>query len=182
MNKSIYIILSQTGTVFSKILKIVTGAEYNHVSIALEPSLETMYSFGRLSPNNPFVGGFVVEGKNIGTFKRFNRTTAMVLELEISEEKYNAIKYFIEYLKNRKRQLKYNYLGILFACFKLNWAPGKRFYCSQFVRTILACFNVENAVELPYIIKPIDFLKLSNKKVLYTGFLKEYSTEINNKE
>ena len=176
MEKSIYVVLSQTGTMFSKTLKFFTRAEYNHASIALEPTLERMYSFGRLNPYNPFIGGFVEEGKNIGTFKRFNKTVAMVLEVKVSEEKYNAIKYFIEYFKNRKSQFKYNYLGILFACFKLNWEPGKRYYCSQFVRTILACFNIENAVELPHIIKPIDFLKLQNKKVVYTGFLNNYTT------
>ena len=48
--KSIYIILSQTGTMFSKALKVFTGAEYNH-----------------------FIGGFVQEWKNIGAFKLFQK-------------------------------------------------------------------------------------------------------------
>ena len=173
-DKRIYVVLSQTGTMFSRALKFFTHAEYNHASISLTPTLETMYSFGRLNPHNPFVGGFVEEGKDVGTFKRFNRTTAMVLEVKVSEEKYNAIKYFIEYFKTKKCEFKYNYLGILFACFKFNWEPGKRYYCSQFVRTILACFNIENAVELPQIIKPIDFLKLNNFKIVYMGLLNKY--------
>ena len=95
--KSIYVVLSQTGTVFSKVLKFFTHAEYNHASISLEPTLEHMYSFGRLNPYNPFIGGFVEEGKNRGTFKRFYKTKAMVLEFNVSDEKYNAIRYFIEY-------------------------------------------------------------------------------------
>lgn len=172
--KSIYVVLSQTGTMFSKALKFLTKAEYNHASISFTPTLETMYSFGRLNPYNPFVGGFVEEGKDIGTFKRFDRTKALVLEVKVSEEKYNAMKFFIDYFKGRKEQFKYNYLGILFACFKLNWESGKRYYCSQFVRTILACFDIENAVELPHIIKPIDFLKLNNKKIIYNGLLNNY--------
>jgi len=175
MKKSIYVVLSQTGTVFSKALKFFTKAEYNHASIALEPTLEKMYSFGRLNPYNPFIGGFVEEGKNIGTFKRFNKTTAMVLELSVEEEQYNSIKYFIEYFKSRKEQFKYNYWGIIFACFKLNWEPGTKYYCSQFVKTVLKCFNIDNSKELPKIIKPIDFLKLNNKKIVYTGLLNSYT-------
>jgi len=172
--KHIYIVLSQTGTVFSRALKFFTRAKYNHASISLTPTLETMYSFGRLNPNNPFQGGFVEEGKDKGTFKRFINTQAMVIELDVSEDKYNAIKYFIEYFNNHKQSFHYNYLGILLAMFRKNHESGKRYYCSQFVRACLALFDIENAVELPKIIKPIDFLKLNNKHIIYEGLLRNY--------
>lgn len=175
MEKSVYVILSQTGTMFSRALKFFTRAEYNHASISLSPTLDNMYSFGRLNPYNPFVGGFVEEGKNKGTFKRFHRTKAMVIEFKVSVEKYNAIKYFIEYFKKNKKEFHYNYLGVLFACFKKHHTSSKRFYCSEFVKTCLETFNIENAKELPQIIKPIDFLKLNNKNIIYTGFLTNYS-------
>ena len=174
MEKSVYIVLSQTGTMFSRALKFFTRAEYNHASISLNPTLETMYSFGRLNPYNPFIGGFVEEGKNIGTFKRFYKTTAMVLEFKVSEEKYNAIKYFIEYFKSHKCDFHYNYLGVLCACFKKHHTSSKRFYCSEFVKTCLETFDIENAQDLPKIIKPIDFLKLNNKNVVYIGTLQNY--------
>ena len=175
MEKSVYVVLSQTGTMFSKALKFFTGAEYNHASISLTPTLENMYSFGRLNPYNPFIGGFVEEGKNKGTFKRFYKTKAVVLEFKVGEEKYNAIKYFIEYFRTNKLDFHYNYLGVLFACFKKYHKSSKRFYCSEFVKTCLETFNVENAQELPKIIKPIDFLRLNNKKIIYQGFLQNYS-------
>ena len=175
MEKSIYVVLSQTGTMFSRALKFFTHAEYNHSSISLTPSLETMYSFGRLNPYNPFIGGFVEEGKNVGTFKRFYKTRAMVIEFKVSVEKYNAIQYFIEYFKNHKTEFHYNYLGVLFACFRKYHTSSKRFYCSEFVKTCLETFNIENAGELPRIIKPIDFLKLENKNIIYQGFLQNYS-------
>ena len=175
--KNIYIVLSQSGSLPSKVLKFFTRDAFNHVSISLTPTIEKMYSFARLKPNNPFIGGFVEEGKDVGSFKKFNKTRALILEVEVSDEKYNAIKYFIEYFKARKEQFKYNYLGVLFAGFKVNWKSGTKFYCSQFVRTILACFNVENAADLPRVIKPIDFLKLNNKKIVYSGVLNKYTFE-----
>lgn len=175
MEKSVYIVLSQTGTMFSRTLKFFTNAEYNHASISLTPDLNKMYSFGRLNPYNPFIGGFVEEGRNVGTFKRFHRTKALVLELKVSENEYNQIKYFIEYFVEHKIEFHYNYLGVLFACFKKHHKSSKRFYCSEFVKACLECFNIANAKELPKIIKPIDFLKLNNKNIIYTGLLQNYA-------
>lgn len=174
MEKKIYVVLSQTGTVFSKVLKFFTRADFNHASISLSSSLDKMYSFGRLNPYNPFIGGFVEEGINKGTFKRFVNTKAMVLEFKVDRTKYNAIKYFIEYFVKHKTEFHYNYLGIVFACFKKHHTSSKRFYCSEFVKECLRVFDIENAKELPNIIKPIDFLKLNNKSIIYTGFLKNY--------
>lgn len=173
MKRNIYIVLSQTGTVFSRALKFVTGAKYNHVSISLSPTLEKMYSFGRLNPYNPFIGGFVEEGKHKGTFQRFKNTEVMVLELTVDEEKYAGIQSLINYFIQKKTKFHYNYWGIVLACFKKNFAPSNRFYCSQFVRAVLAWLDIENACELPDIVRPIDFLKLTNKKIVYSGLLQK---------
>lgn len=83
--KKIYIILTHTGTVLSKIIKGFTKDEFSHVSIALDIELKEMYSFGRLNPNNPFCGGFVHEYIDKGTFKRFYKTRAKVYSLEVTE-------------------------------------------------------------------------------------------------
>ncbi len=174
MEKSIYVILSQTGTMFSRALKFFTHAEYNHASISLSSTLDKMYSFGRLNPYNPFIGGFVEEGKSKGTFGRFYKTQAMVLEFKVGEEKYNAIQYFIDYFKKNSQDFHYNYLGILFGCFKKHHTSSNRFYCSEFVKTCLETFEIENAKDLPDVIKPIDFLKLDNKNIVYQGILKNY--------
>lgn len=62
----LYIVVSQTGTLLSRVLKLITGAQYNHVSLGLQPDLEYMYSFGRKNPYNPFYGGFVIESPKWG--------------------------------------------------------------------------------------------------------------------
>ena len=51
--KKIYIVLTYSGTILSRIIRAYTGDEYSHVSIALDKDLEEMYSFGRLNPYNP---------------------------------------------------------------------------------------------------------------------------------
>lgn len=173
--KSVYVILSQTGSILSRALKLFTGDEYNHSSISLSPTLEPMYSFGRINPNNPFPGGFVRESLYTGTFKRFHKTTAVVLEIKVSEEQYNGIKSFIDFTENNKTKFHYNYLGVWYALFKKDHLPKNKYYCSQFVRTCLANFNIDNANQLPTIIKPMDFMKLENKRIIYSGIFKNYN-------
>ena len=43
--KKIYIVLTHTGTILSKIIKYWTKDEFSHVSIALDEDLKEMYSF-----------------------------------------------------------------------------------------------------------------------------------------
>ena len=172
--EKIYIVLSQSGAITSRLLKFFTKDEFNHVSISLSSSLDKMYSFGRLNPDNPFIGGFVEEGKNFGTFKKYNNTRVKVLELSVSKEQYKSIKYFINFFVEHKKEFKYNYFGILCALFRFNYRNRRRFYCSQFVRICLSSFNVGNAIELPKVVKPIHFLKLKNRNVIFDGYLRNY--------
>lgn len=174
LNKKIYIILSQTGALTSKVLKLFTKDNYNHVSIALSPTLKEMYSFGRKYAYFPFIGGFVEEGKDIGTFQRFANTEVMVLELSVTIEEYNAVKYFIQYFIAHKKNFRYSYLGVFLALFNKQQKSTKKFYCSQFVKLCLTLFNIDNSKDLPNVVKPIDFLKLKSKKVIYSGLLRNY--------
>ena len=72
--QKLYITLTHTGTLLSRIIKVFTKDEFSHISIALDEELEEMYSFGRLHAYNPFWGGFVHDGIDTGTFKSFRNT------------------------------------------------------------------------------------------------------------
>ena len=61
MKKTIYIVLTDTGTLLSKAIGMYTRKDLNHTSIAFDEQLNEMYSFGRKQRHNPFVGGFVKE-------------------------------------------------------------------------------------------------------------------------
>ncbi len=111
--KRIYIILTYSGTVLSRIVKAYTGAEYSHVSIGLDENLTKMYSFGRLNPYNPFIGGFVHEGINIGTFKRFKNTQTAVYSIMISDEQYNRLNQIIHKVEATSQEYKFNFIGLV---------------------------------------------------------------------
>ena len=176
IENKIYIVLSQTGTVLSRILKLLTKAEYNHVSIGLTKDLTNMYSFGRKNPYNPFWGGFVLESKNFGTFKRFTNTKILVISLDINSQKHKDIN---DQLNNMllNNKFRYNYLGLCLAIFKINIKRKNYFYCSEFIKEILVKYDIDGkeAIENIDIPKPIDFLKIPNTDTVYIGKLKNYN-------
>ena len=108
----IYIVLTHTGTILSRIVKYYTRRDFSHVSISLDKGLTQMYSFGRLNPYNPFLGGFVHEYVNEGTFKRFKNTTTAIYSLEINEEQYEIIKNNIDKMEQEKEKYKFNIILI----------------------------------------------------------------------
>ena len=110
--KKVYIILTHTGTILSRIIRIFTRDEFSHVSLALDLELKKMYSFGRLNPYNPFMGGFVHEYISRGTFGRFKNTRTKIYALEITDEQYEKIRTRIKEVKKYRRNYKFNVIGL----------------------------------------------------------------------
>lgn len=157
--KRIYIILTYSGTLLSKIIKMYTKAKYSHVSIGLDENLDQMYSFGRLNAYNPFIGGFVHEGINIGTFKRFKNTQTAIYSILITDEQYEKITKLITAMNERKRDYRFNFIGLVAVALH--------------IRIHRKYAQVEN--NLPEIVKPEDFLYLGNITLEYNGYLRQYT-------
>ena len=172
--KKVYIVLSQTGTVLSRILKLVTRAPYNHSSIALTDDLQTMYSFGRVNPYNPFLGGFVQESPAYGTFKRFKNTKVMVLETEISEDVYSELGQLIQQMMKEQARYHYNYWGLFLAALRIPVKKRNCYYCSEVVKAMVVRMKLPGAEEIPDIVKPMHFLTVPHKTV-FVGKLQEYA-------
>lgn len=172
-NRKIYIVLTYTGTVLSKIIKIYTKAEYCHVSLSLDKRLNKMYSFGRLNPYNPFIGGFVHEGINKGTFKRFKNTRTEIYSIEVTNIQYDKIKKEIKRINNDKNSYKFNTVGLFLAGINYKYTKYKSFYCAEFVKYLIDSANID--IDLPNPIKPIDFKNNIHLNLLYKGILKNYN-------
>lgn len=174
--KNIYIVLAHTGTILSRIIRIKTGAEYTHSSISLDKDLEQMYSFGRKYSYIAFIGGFVKEGADFGTFKRFYKTEVSVFEISVTDKQYDKIYETIEYMKEHKKEYRFNVLGLFCAGFNKKLQFKKRYYCAEFVKKLLEIAEIDIS-ELPDVIKPEHFVNLSNAKLIYKGKLKKYKAD-----
>lgn len=173
--KKIYIVLTYSGTLLSKVIKEFTKDEFSHVSISLDIGLEHMYSFGRLHPYNMFMAGFVQEKIQEGTFKRFYNTRTKVYELEVTEEQYYKVAENIEWIKREKEKYKFNILGLFAVGFHKKLGSKNSFYCAEFVKYVMEQAGIQT--NLPQIVKPEDFKKLEGLQEIYGGYLRKYQTE-----
>ena len=172
--KKIYIVLTHTGTILSKVIKEFTKDKFSHVSIALDIELKEMYSFGRLNPYNPFWGGFVHEYIDKGTFKRFYKTRAKVYSLDVTEEQYKLIKSNIEQIQNNKENYKFNIIGLFAAGFHKKIGKEKSFYCAEFVKYVMEKSDIK--IDLPDVVKPEDFKDIKGLQEIYEGLLRKYQS------
>jgi hypothetical protein len=170
--RKIYIVLSYTGTLLSKIVKMYTKKDYSHVSIALDENLDEMYSFGRTNPYLLLPAGFVKEHPNQGTFKRFSKTKSIIYSLEVNDEQYKDIVEIIEKFKEDKKNYGFNIIGLALVMFNKKIKRKKHFYCAEFVKYVLDNSKVET--KLPDIIKPDDFRSMDGLNFVYNGLLNEY--------
>ena len=170
--RKIYIVLSYTGTILSKMVKLFTKYKYSHVSISLNEDMKNMSSFGRKKYNNPFIGGFVIENKNNMFYKKFNKTKCIILELEVEDYKYEELKRLINDYKKNINIYKYDFIGLLLKIFKISYKRKNYNVCSEFVGRLLEKSDIYDFNKK--IIRPIDFLNINDKKIIYEGLLLDY--------
>ncbi|TFD94500.1 MULTISPECIES: hypothetical protein [Jeotgalibacillus] len=174
MAKKIYILLSDTGTIFTKTIKKYTKAPYNHSSLSLDAELIQLYSFGRKNPNNPLNGGFVQEDVLYGTYKHFPKTTCAVYEIEVTDRQYSKVVRLIELFKRNDRKMIYNLLGVFGVAMKEPFEPIGMYFCSQFVADILHRADIRLWDKLPALVEPNDFRESDQTVLIYEGLLTEY--------
>lgn len=179
--KNIYVVLTRTNTVLSKIIGTITNSEYTHASISLDNNFDKMYSFGRKNVYNPFIGTFVIENFNEGVFGIHECLHGKIIELEITNKQYDSIKKLINNFIINKNYYKYNYLGLIDSLIERESYSEKSFLCSEFVYYILYSNDIINFNIPRNLVKPEDFKNL-NGKIIFEGDLKEIYAYCNHKK
>ncbi|MGD9569547.1 MAG: hypothetical protein AB7V48_14750 [Sedimentibacter sp.] len=170
--KSIYVILTRTNTILSRIINIVTNDKFTHASISLDKNLETMYSFGRRNVYNPFIGTFVIENFNEGVYGFHEYLHGQVIEIEVTNEQYESVEKLTNNFILNNESYKYNYIGLINILLKRESFSENKFLCSEFVYYILNSSNIIDLKIPRNLVRPQYFEKL-NGKVIYEGNLKD---------
>ena len=170
----IYIVLTDTGTVFTKTIKTYTKAPYNHSSLSLDKDLIQLYSFGRKKPNNPFKAGFVQEDVLNGTYKKYPKTTCAIYEVQVSPRQYQKIERMIALFQKNNKKTIYNLLGVFGVAVKAPFEPQGSYFCSQFVAEILHRAGIRFWPKLPSLVEPDDFRRVLKPHLIYEGVLADY--------
>lgn len=177
----IYIVLSMTGTKFSRFLKLMTRREFTHVSISLDKELNMLYSFGRRSMIMPLIAGFIREDVYNGVFKKYD-SSCEVLELEVTDQQYYMITKAIQgYIKSYGKY-RYNFLGLPFMWFDIPLERSNHLVCSQFVAKILLYGNVCHFNKSWTLIRPMDFYNIEGINSIFKGHIREYKQLVDKNE
>ncbi len=177
--RNIYILLTDTGTWFSRMIKIYTKAPYNHASISLDEKLEEMYSFGRKVYYNPLSAGFVKEGVNHGVFFYKKDTKCSIYKLVVSETQYEQLTKNIDQFNCFKDQYRYNLLGVMAIAVNKRLIRKNAFTCSQFVASMLVTSGIYQFEKYIELITPDDITKMPRLELVYEGKLRDYYLDKN---
>ena len=170
--KFVYIVVSQSGTRISRLLRLLSRDAYNHVSLALDPALQQMYSYGRRRLENPFIGGFVRETPQTGVFGHFRETEAVVVRLPMSGAAYDTLQARMREMYKNRAAYGYDYFGVLLAFFGKSKRREHKSYCSKFVAGELQTAGVMKPEKRAF--RPVDFLALPRGETVFSGKLRAY--------
>lgn len=176
MCKKIYIVLTKTNTVLSRIIHLYTQSSFTHASIAFDASLSEMYSFGRKKETNPFSGGFVHENPSSAMM---SNAKCLIFSCDVTEEQYQLLKREVKHYQSNKHCYKYNFIGLFSVACGKQLKRQNAFFCSQFVATLLERVGLPLNGQPPCLMKPTDLASLSFLNMYYEGnmqhYIKQYS-------
>lgn len=172
--KHAYVMISLTGTLLSRLVKLYTKEPYSHASLSLDKELHRMYSFGRVIAWNPFWAAHMHEIPCENVFKRFNKTEMMLLEFDLTDEQYDKLEEFVETFWAQRDHFHYSFLALFFAMFNFYPRLKNELYCSQYVGLALKYAGVDYWNKSYLAMRPRDFRTCPHCRVVYEGSLREY--------
>lgn len=168
-DRYIYILLTRTNTLFSRLIHYVTGDEYTHAAIGVEGPGGSFYGFGRKYPRFPFPGGFRKECP----WRFSHAEPCRIYRVRVSDAGYRRISKLLKYMYEEREKYHYNIAGVI--ALWLRWNPpmfrDDHFFCSQFVYWALAVAGIAPVDETIDTVKPIYFCSLPQASKVFEGYV-----------
>lgn len=167
----LYVVLTRTNTVISRLIQIIKHDEYTHAAISLDKNLDQMYSFGRRYTYYPFVGRFRKEEIDKGIYRISRSVPSVIIEVQVSKRQFEKAQEILENFISNSDRYKYNYLGLIHSLLQKSVCHDYRFLCSEFVYHILNESDIVDFQKSRNLVRPVNLLDIEGK-IVYTGDLK----------
>lgn len=162
----------------SRCIYVYTREPYTHVSISLDKNLNELYSFGRIRPSNPIIGGFVKEDVVNGTYARFPETRCALYSLKVNDIQYKRLKKELNKFRMNEDKYSYNLLGLFGIMLRVPVERKYNYFCSQFVATLLNNSGINIFHKPNALVAPGDFRKCKELDLIYEGRLNKYGDSL----
>lgn len=171
--KEIYIMLTQTGTLVSKTIKLYTRAKYNHASIGIDPRMKIFYSFARRVRYFPLIGGFITEVVDEGLFKKYEDCECVIYSIQVNDVAYRKFCRILNKYRKNPGRYKYNLLGFFGVVFNVPFSYENRNTCAEFVAKMLHESGIYSFRKKFSLVRPDEIQQIPILRLVYEGKIKD---------
>ena len=165
--RTIHILLTRSGTWFSRLIHFATRDDYTHASIGLDGPDGPFYSFARKYRYLALPAGLVEE--QVTVYRR--AVPCCLYELTGSEETYLRLRQKLLSMYVQREEYHYSVLGVLACWFNLSLQRRHHYFCSQFVAGLLEDCGAVELPKPPTLLRPADFCVLKGLRPIHRGTL-----------
>ena len=165
--RTIYILLTRSGTWVSRLIHLATQDRYTHASIGLDGPDGPFYSFARKYRYLALPAGLVEE--QVTVHRR--AVPCCLYELKVSEESYARLRRKLSSMYVQREEYRYNILGLFACCFNLSFQRRRHYFCSQFVAGLLEDCGAVELPKPPTLLRPSDFCGVKGLRPVHQGAL-----------
>ena len=180
-NRSVYVVVTRTGTNVARAIRVFSRMPYSHVSLSADASLHQLYSFCRNYKPIPLPATFNTEIIGEGTLGKFDTIPCEIYEIRLTEEQYAHFQLIINYFCDHRKQYSYSILGLIMVKLQIKRNLERKFVCSQFVAHVLKECGV-TLEKPPCLYSPDDLRYLPDAKLIYRGELNRYYRDLHENE
>lgn len=171
--RTIYILLTRSGTWFSRMIHLATRDNYTHASIGLDGPGGPFYSFARKYRYLALPAGLVEEHVTL-----CRRTVPCCLyELKVSEDTYFRLRRQLRSMYAKREMYHYSLLGAFACYFNLSLQRRHHYFCSQFVSGLLENCGAVELPKPPTLLRPADLCQLEHLRPVHQGTLEGILTQ-----
>ena len=177
MQKSIYILLTRSNTLLSKLINLSTCDPYTHAAISFDEKLDFLYSFARKYSALALPAGLVQEHLDKGCYAKTTQMPCALLEVKVNESDFERAKNMADEMYSHLKNYKYSIIGLFLCKMGVDKKRKGKYFCSQFVSEMLKAARVD----LPKpagLMRPIDFDLMDNLSCRFRGSLFELMKKI----
>ena len=178
-NTYIYLVLTRTGTLFSKVIGFATGKRYTHVSISSDILLTDMYSFCRDKKEMPLPANFNREDINTEVFGACKTIPSEVYRIPVTYEQLERYRDVIRHFILNRSSYTYDIGALVPMALHIPYRFRNKFVCSVWVGFVLGKSGIKHDIKKhPSLIEPEDFRSITGAELIYRGDLKRYRSFI----
>lgn len=172
----VFLLLTHSGTPLANIIQGVTGDKFSHATMAFNPELEPMYSFGSKDGSATSLG-FSVGTTKDGFYKKM-RAYYRLYVMYVDEKEIKKMKSRLQYFIKNDDKLGYDLKGLFSIWFGKDTEHHKdAYFCSRFVMDVVG--SGHHITELPSLYKPQDIVNLPDVTMVNAGSdLSKYDPKI----